>query len=108
VTSGEQRIITLVIYAGGGRKVLEALYGRGIRTASLQSARGSSVGDPIRRRGLPVQYEKDVVSVVVPVASADEVFHFLFDAGGVDRPHGGFLYMARLGRTTEYRLPAGG
>jgi hypothetical protein len=29
----------------------------------------------------------------VPRRRADEVFAWLFHEGGIDRPHGGFLYM---------------
>jgi nitrogen regulatory protein PII len=97
--------ITLVTYPGGGMKVARALQARGIATVSVHRARGSAVGDPAGQRGFPNQFEKDMLTVIVDDSIADEVFELVFEAADVNRPYGGFVYMAKLGRGSEYRLP---
>jgi hypothetical protein len=54
--------------------------------------------------GLPVSFEKDILTVIVPSEIADEIFEFIFTTAGIDRPYGGFLYMGTLHRSSEYVL----
>lgn len=101
----EVKLITAILYRGGGSKVLKALHGRGINTASMNHARGSSIGDPAGKNGIPVSFEKEIVTVVVPAGEADEVFEMIFHEADLNRPHGGLLYMEDLKRSVPYVLP---
>jgi nitrogen regulatory protein PII len=101
----QMMLITCVLYRGGSSEVMKALHRRGLNSAYLHHARGSAIGDPIGKDGLPNHFEKEIVSVVVPQAQSDEVFEFIFDTAQIDRPHGGFLYMERLRRAGIYTLP---
>lgn len=106
-SAGAAMLITCVLYRGGGEKVLRALFGRGITRTGHSPARGSAIGDPVESDGLPRQFEKEVVTCVVDASEADEVFAFIFETAEIDRPHGGFMYMERLGRASAYALPDG-
>jgi hypothetical protein len=90
--------ITLITHPGVGNQAVEALHRAGIQTANFHRARGSSIGES-------VQHEQDVVSVIVRGDVADEIFEFLFTTFGNRETQPGFLYMAKLGKATEYRLP---
>lgn len=102
----DMRQITCILYKGGGLQVLEALHKRGVNAASLHHARGSAIGDPAGRNGIPEIFEKEILTVVVSAEEADEIFDFVFEAAKIDRPHGGFLYMERLQLSVPFVLPS--
>ena len=94
VASHDVRAITAIVANGSGHGLLERLNRElGIHTALLHRARG--VGVISIMRGLPfgAREEWDVLEVLIGRDRADEVFAWLFTEGGIDRPHGGFLYM---------------
>lgn len=99
------RLITCVLYRGASKRVLEALHREGINAASVYHARGSAIGDPVGPKGLPAEFEKEVLTVVVDAPQADDIFARIFELANIDRPYGGFLYMQRLSRRVPYQLP---
>jgi hypothetical protein len=105
MSGAEKLLITCVLYRGGGIEVLKALRKRGIDTANLHHARGSAIGDPADRTGLPASFAKEIVTVTVDADRADELFEFIFDTAQIDRPHGGFLYMQKIRHLSPYALP---
>lgn len=105
-SAGPMKVITGALYHGAGLKVLKVLHERGVNAAGVQTARGSTIGDPAGRSGLPTQFEKDLLTVVVPAAQADAILELVFEAADIDRTHGAFLYVADLGRSTPYVLDA--
>ncbi|MEM7417303.1 MAG: P-II family nitrogen regulator [Gemmatimonadota bacterium] len=101
-----EKLITCILPHGRAMPVLEALKEElGLITATLHHARGTGRMTPLAWRGVGEAAEKDVISVVVPEARADEVFAFVFERAGVGRPHGGILYQQPLWKSTVYRLP---
>ena len=102
----EFKIITCVLYPGGGTKVLEALWNRGVTTGNTSYARGSAMGDPIGKDGIPVQFEKEILTAIVRGSEADEIFELVFEVAEINRPHGGFLYMETLRRSVPHPLPS--
>jgi len=102
---GTTKLITCVLYKGGSVKVLKALREKGINTAAMSHARGSAIGDPVGRSGLPREFSKEVVTVLVPKEQAEEVFEFVFEVAEIDRPHGGFVYMQELTKAVPFALP---
>jgi hypothetical protein len=101
----ELRSITLITTPAAAGRVIQGLHDEGIDTAAAQRARGSAIGDPVDRSGLPLQQEKEIISVVVPAEMADDIFQLLFRLSSLEDPRGGFLYMAKLGKASQYRLP---
>jgi hypothetical protein len=101
-----QKLITCVLSHGVALDVLHRLKDeKGIIEASVNSARGMGKLTPLAHRGVGEQTEKDILNVVVSAAEADDMFDYLFDAAGIDRPHGGLIYMTALGHTTPFVLP---
>lgn len=86
--------IVCVVPKGVGRTLVEALsQEHGINDANFSHARGVGRSRTIQDRGLGEQREKDVFSVTVDSAKADELFEFLFYKAGLDEPHSGMIYM---------------
>lgn len=99
------RIITCILPRGAGKPLIEAIHQRGITTANLYFSRGSNVGDPIGKTGIPVQEEKEILTVVVSKKEADDLFEFVVETAGINQPGGGFVYMGELRKSIPFLLP---
>ena len=101
-----QKLITCILPHGIALDVLQRLKDeKGIIEACTNTARGMGKLTPLAHRGLGEQAEKDILTVIVSAAEADEIFEYLFDIARIDRPHGGLIYMAALGHATPFVLP---
>jgi len=92
----ENKLITCIVPVGSGHTILEALKDhKGVTSAFVHHARGAGMAGR-KRKG--AQIEKDMVTVAVTGDSADEIFSFIFFTGGLNQPHGGFMWMERAAR----------
>lgn len=97
--------ITLIANPPAGSRVISALNRGGISTAGIYRARGSSVGDPLDKRRVPLQQEKEIVTVLVAGDIAEEIFQLMFQLSSLEERSAPFIYMARLGRASKFLLP---
>lgn len=98
-----ERLITCIVPAGRGPRLLEALRAQqGIADAAWHHARG--VGATGRKRWLVE--EKDVVTALVSAERAEEVFALLYREAGLDSPLAGMVFMHAAGRVAGTLLPA--
>lgn len=104
---GSAKLITCLLPKGGATPLLRKLKDeKNITRANVASARGSGMVSPVGgKKGLGKEIEKDVLSVVVDSGRADEIFEFIHHEAGIDRPHGGFMYMAPLMGSLPFELP---
>lgn len=103
----QQKLLCCIVPRGRGLLLLDLLARqRGLVAGHVHLARGFGRATSLSRRAMGEAAERDVVTVVVPAAEADDVFALLYFEGGIDRPHGGFVYQRALASATEYRLPA--
>jgi hypothetical protein len=103
-TTENIRLLTCILYKGGGVNVLKALHAQGINRTSLWHARGSAIGDPVGKNGLPTSFEKEIVTAVIPAAQTEEIFDSIFEIADIDRPYGGFFFIEKLKYATAYEL----
>ncbi len=99
------RLITCFLPAGRALEVLERLRKeRGLSSMQYHHARGVGVGT---RRGARafLAAEREVITVLAPQARADELFHFLYFAAGLDKPNTGMVMMERVVRASPFVLP---
>lgn len=105
-TVAGKKLITCIVPHGRALPVLEALKEElGIFATHIHHARGVGRMTPLAWRGVGEASEKDVMSVIVPAARAEEVFGFIFEKAVIDRPHGGIIYQRTLAKSTEFDLP---
>jgi len=50
---------------------------------------------PAKYRGVGEQSEKEVLTVVVEEAQADDIFEYIYHLADINRPHGGIIYMQK-------------
>lgn len=95
---GEFRVLTCIMPAGRGAEVMEALRREaGVINACAHHARGMGTGH-LRHRAYAD--EKQVITTLVEAGRADDVFHFLYHAAGLDTAHAGMIMMGRAFRGT--------
>ena len=105
-TQPPQKLITCILPRGAALDALRKLKDeKGIMAASANSARGMGKLTPLAHRGVGGETEKDILNVLVAADRADELFEYLYDVARINRPHGGIIFMTRLGRTTPFVLP---
>ena len=104
--ANKHKLITAVLPKGIAANVLSSLKEeKDIITANINNARGSGKLTPLKYRGLGEQTEKEILTVVVEARNSDEIFDYLYEKAEVNRPHGGLMFVHKLGRSTEYTIP---
>jgi len=101
----DARQIVCIVPKGKASAIQKGLVDdHGIYDASFNHARGSSKSS-LLMKGLGQQREKDVLQVSVRKEMADEIFKYIFFKAGMNKPHGGIVYMTKVPRTTTMSLP---
>ncbi len=77
---------------------------KGIQSINIHTGRGRSTA--VSEAVSFGQYaEVDIISVVVEEEIADEIFEFIFFEADINKPHGGFIYMAPAEQATAFTVP---
>ncbi len=97
--------IVCIVPKGMGQKLVEALAEKGIHNSNFSGARGVGRSVSLQDRGVGEQREKDVFSVTLDAARADEIFEFLFHEAEMKVPHNGLMYMQAVPKTTVLSIP---
>ena len=102
----QSKLISAILPKGVARGVISQLKEeKNIITANLNYARGTGKMTPNKYRSTVVEPEKEILTVVVHEARADEIFEYIYDVANINKPHGGLIYMYPLLHSSEYRLP---
>lgn len=104
---GRQKLITSIMPKGTGRKVLVGLRKEhGINTGNINMARGAGMYNPLVRRGIGEETEKEMLTVVVPAEKADEIFAYIYHLADIGEPHHGIIFQSDLLCASQYEMPA--
>ena len=88
-----QKLITSIMPKGAGRKVLVGLRkDHGINTGNINMARGAGMYNPMARRGIGEQTEKEMLTVIVPAEKADEIFAYIYELAEIGEPITGLFF----------------
>jgi hypothetical protein len=103
-----QKIITVIVPQGQGMALLEQLYAHDTLRAALSTARAPFAVTKKKGGISRTEYfsiEKDVLSVVVEEAEADQVFGVLHGAARIGEAHGGFMFQGPAAQASAFTLP---
>lgn len=101
-----QKLITSIMPKGIGRKILLGLRREfDINTGNIKMARGAGKYNPLDKRGVGEQTEKEMLTVVVSPEQADAVFEYIFFEAEIGLPHHGIIFQSDVLLTSEYKLP---
>jgi len=102
----ESKLISAILPKGISLDVIRKLKDdKNIITAKLNYARGTGKLTPLKYRDGVVEREKEILTVIVEEERSDEIFEYIFENAGINKPHGGLMYMHALTRSTGYELP---
>lgn len=64
----------------------------GVPSAFAYHARGAGLATR-RDKSRPEYVEREMITALVPAERADEIFHFIYLAAGINEPHAGMVLM---------------
>ena len=100
------KVITCILPKGHSKPLAKTLTReRGLTQVDVHYARGVGRITPLRHRGIGETSEREILSVAVPAEEADELFEYIYRQAGIDRPHGGMMFMHPLLTGTGFTLP---
>ncbi|MBQ13862.1 MAG: hypothetical protein QGG67_13315 [Gammaproteobacteria bacterium] len=77
----------------------------GIHDANFHHARGVGKFSALSAKGLGEQQEKTILQLVVSKEMAETIFEYIYFRAGLDQPHGGLVYMAKVPKMALMKLP---
>lgn len=89
------KVLHCLLPLGTAAQVMERLFvEKGIASTFHHHARGGGIST---RKGQESFHfmEREIATVLVPEARADEIFEYLYRAAGLDRPHAGMILMEK-------------
>jgi hypothetical protein len=100
------KLITAILPKGISLGVVRLLREeKGVNTANFNYARGTGKLTPLKYSGGVVEHEKEILTVIVEAARSEEIFAYVYEQSGVNKPHGGLMFMYSLKQSTAYLLP---
>ena len=102
----KQKVITCILPKGKAIKVTKVLVKEfGITSIDISYARGVGRITPLSHRGIGETSEKEILTLSVDEAEAEEMFEIVYDLAEISQPHGGLMYMHALSGSTGFELP---
>lgn len=102
-TLTNQKLITCYLPKGKGVEIVAQLNEeKKLFSTNFASGRGRGMAKNV---GFGEWMEVDILLVVVEENRAEEIFDFIFEIAGIDRPHGGLMIQGNLTQATPFALP---
>lgn len=100
------RLIGAILPTGMASGIVKRLRDeKGIARATVAGARGLDHLLRFAPRAAGEEIPVEILRAVVPAARADELFVFVYESAGVDRPDGGIVFQHALSAATHFDLP---
>ena len=92
------KLLVAIVSQGRCSPLVEAAKAAGAEGATIVRGRGTGVHEGAKFLGLPIEPEKDVMLVLVPVDAAEEVLDAMVSAGQLDQPGKGIVFLLDVPR----------
>jgi len=100
------KLISAILPKGVALEVIKKLREeKNISSAILNYARGTGKLTPLKYRESVVEREKEILTVIVEADRSEEIFEYIFEIAGINKPHGGLMHMHELLQSSTYTLP---
>jgi hypothetical protein len=100
------KVIVCILPQGEALPIMDSMVKeRGITRADVCFARGTGRLSPLRRQGIGQTSEKEIMTLLVPIDTAEEIFSALYHLTGMHDTPGYFMYMHSAHCTTSFKLP---
>ena len=96
-------LVTCVVQSGFSEQIFKAARDIGIVSRAISYyAQGTGLRERLGILGIAVEAEKEVISILVSSEQRDLVYDTLYQAGGLDVPGRGFIYVRQLEKVSTY------
>lgn len=92
------RLLVAIVAQGRCSPLVEAAKRAGAEGATIVRGRGTGVHEGAKFLGLPIEPEKDVMLVLVATDVAESVLDAMVEAGQLDQPGKGIVFMLDVPR----------
>ncbi|MDR9499854.1 MAG: P-II family nitrogen regulator [Hydrogenovibrio sp.] len=99
-------LITCMVQKGKGEEVVAAARSAGAQGASIHYGRGAGVRERLGLLSITVEAEKEVIQIMVSRQQEEEVFAEMFEAGQLDTPGMGIMFVTPLDKAAAYIPPS--
>jgi len=97
------QLITCVVERGRADEVVKAAMKAGAPAATIYFARGSGIRERLTiLLKIAISPEKEVIDIVAASDKADAIFEAMVEAGQMDLPGKGFIYMMPVTRAVTH------
>lgn len=102
----KSKLISAILPKGVALGVIRRLRDeRNINAVNMNYARGNGRLTQKKYGSGCIECEKEILTVVVDEEHSEEVFEYIYKLAGINKPHGGLMYMHPLIQSSEYVLP---
>lgn len=102
------RLVTCIVERGNADDVAKAAMAAGAPAATIYFARGSGIRERLSLMlKIAISPEKEVIDTVVPREDAEAVFQAMVDAGQLETPGKGFIFMLPVSKAL-FHVPTAG
>ena len=95
-------LITCVVQKDRAELVLEAAKNAGAQGATISYAQGTGIRERMGLIGVTIDEQKEVIRIIVSEDQSNLIFETLYQAGQMDKPGRGIMYMSKLDRVATY------
>ena len=92
------QLLVAIVSQGKCGPLVEAAKAAGAEGATIVRGRGTGLHESAKFLGVPIEPEKDVVLVLVPHETAEAVLESMVDAGQLDQPGKGIVFLLDVPR----------
>lgn len=98
-------LITCMVQKGKGDAIVAAARAAGAQGASVHYGRGAGIRERLGLLSITVEAEKEVIQIMVSKQQEEEVFTEMFEAGQLDTPGMGIMFVTQLEKAATYIPP---
>ncbi|MBI3449764.1 MAG: P-II family nitrogen regulator [Acidobacteria bacterium] len=97
------QLITCIVERGRADEVVKAAMRAGAPAATIHFARGSGIRERLMvLLKVAISPEKEVIDIVAAAERADAIFEAMIEAGQMDLPGKGFIYMTPVTKAVTH------
>ena len=92
------KLLVAIVSQGRCAPLVDAAKAAGAEGATIVRGRGTGVHEGAKFLGVPIEPEKDVMLVLVPIDVAEQVLDAMVSAGQLDKPGKGIVFLLDVPR----------
>ena len=98
-------LITCIVQRDLGDEIVKVAQEAGAQGATIHYGKGHGVHELLGVLSVAIDHEKEIINIVVANDQADRIFERIYQAGNLDTPGMGLIYMTELEKAATHIAP---